>query len=317
MKTIIFHHDDIDGLISALGFAYNDYTTKNPGEIPDYKELRKNYFFFEVHYGMSDIFSYCRKNHFNLNGFERVIVVDFCFKKEVMQEFSDTYKNNFIWIDHHKNVIDEFSDLEIKGLRNHNFAASVLVWKYFNKEPCLFAQYIEDMDIWKWQLPNSREILQYLDYLYMQIFDKDHPENENKIINDFLDFFDDNKFKNQLPEFINLGKMMELYIKIRVKDDVITGKTFDFEGVKTFVVNSQFKAGLFSDYIFNNSNYNDVELVIVWYKSYAKYGEGNNFDKVSLRSRNIDCSPIAQKFGGNGHPKASGFIISDIDDIIQ
>jgi len=316
MKTILFYHNDIDGLISALGFAYNEYMNNNK-KIPTYEDLRKQYFFFEVHYGMKNLFEYFEKINFDMSRFNRIIVLDFCFKDNVMIELYEKYKDNFYWFDHHKSVIDQLSHLEVNGLRDNTMATSTIVWRYFDKAPCLFAGYIEDMDIWKWQLPNALEILQHIDFLYMQIYDKDEPQKEFEIINTFLKFFDDEYFNSIIPDLIKNGQFIDTYIKIKVKDDVITGKKTVFEGHNTFVLNSQFKPGFISDYIFNNPNYDDIELVIVWYKIYAKSGDKDNFDKVSLRSRTIDCAEIARRYDGNGHPKASGFIISDIDDIIK
>lgn len=317
MKTLIFYHNDIDGLTSALGFAYNEYLLNHNNNIPSYEDLRKDYFFYEVHYGMKNIFEFFSNNGFDWKRFNRVVVLDFCFKDNVMVQLLEKYKEDFIWFDHHKSTIEELAKLDIAGLRDDQMATSTIVWRYFNKNPCLFSRYIEDMDIWKWQLPKSNEILQYIDFLYMQIYDKDKPEKEFEIINLFLKYFNDEYFNSQFTDIIKHGKLIDIYIKTKVKDDIITGKKTIFEGHNAFVLNSQFKPGFISDYIFNNKEYQDIELVVVWYKIYAKSGDKRNFDKVSLRSRTIDCSEIARKFDGNGHPKASGFIISDIDDIIQ
>lgn len=315
MKTIIFYHNDLDGLSSALGFAYNDYLDRISKVVPDYKELRKYYYFYEVHYGMDNIFEILEKYSIDINRFERVVVVDYSFSKETMSKFLRIFKDNFIWIDHHKNIISEMSDLEIKGLRDINHSASVLVWKYLNKEPSLFSQYVQDMDIWIWQLPDSRDILQYLDFLYLQIYDKD-TYREFEVINEYLKLFNDEYFKECFPNFKEHGKLMNQYINTKVKDDISSGKIIEFEGIKTFVVNSQFKAGYISEYIFNSELYKDVEMIIVWYRYYTKGQEQKDFDKISLRSRNIDCSMIAKKYGGNGHPKASGFISDDFSKLI-
>jgi len=315
MKTLILYHNDLDGLTSALGFAYNDYLETVSKEIPDYKELRKYYFFYEVHYGMDNIFEIFNKQNIDINRFNSVVIVDFSFSKKVMSEFLDKFKEKMIWIDHHKNIMHEMSDLEIKGLRDTNHSASVLVWKYFNKEPSLFSQYVQDMDIWIWQLPDSKDILQYIDYLYLQIYDK-NKEKEFKIVNDFINFFNNDYFKKQFSNFKEYGKLMNDYIKIKAKDDIFTGKVIDFKGNKSFVVNSQFKAGYISEIIFTLPDYQDVELVFVWYRYYGKQENQKDFDKVSLRSKNIDCSIIAKEFGGNGHPKASGFVCEDFSKLI-
>jgi len=315
MRTIIFYHNDLDGLVSAIGYAYNDYLDNISKSIPDCKELRKYYYFYEVRYGVTDIFVFLEKYDIDIYSFDKAIIVDYCFPKETMLKFLNIFKENLIWIDHHKNIIYEMADLEINGLRDTNHSASVLVWKYFNKEPSLFSQYVQDMDVWIWQLPDSRDILQYLDFLYLQMYDKE-TNREFEIINEFLKLFDNDYFKEFSPRFKEYGKLMNTYINTKVKDDISTGKIIEFEGIKTFVVNSQFKAGYVSEYIFNSEIYKDIEMIIVWYRYYGKTKNSTNFDKISLRSKNIDCSQIAKKHGGNGHPKASGFVCDDFSKLI-
>lgn len=315
MKTIIFYHNDLDGLTSALGYAYNDYINKVTNTTPTYKDLRKHYYFFEVYYGIENIFTLLKKCNIDINRFEEVVIVDYCFTKEIMENFYKLYKEKIIWIDHHKNVITEMNKLKITGIRDTRNSASVLVWKYFKKEPPLFSQYVQDMDLWIWMLPDSKEVLQYLDFLYLQIFDKENKKSD-EINTEFIKFFDDDYFKDCLPVFKEYGGFMSKYIEIKAKDDAATGKIIIFEGVKTFVVNSQIKPGYVSEYVFNSPLYEDVEMVFVWYKNYSKKDDEKAFDKISLRTKNIDCSVIAKKYGGNGHPKASAFISEDISKII-
>lgn len=311
MNTIIFYHDDLDGLVSALGYAYNDYT-KNHSDMPDYKKLKEEYFFYEVNYGIKNIFYNLKYQKIDLNSFKTVIILDYCFHRKTMIKFLEQFKQNMIWIDHHKNIMTEFSDLEINGLRDINNSAAVLVWKYFNKDAPLFSQYIEDMDIWLWQLPDSRDILHYIDHLYMDISNK---EKHNEIMNVFLKLFDNTTFKKNMEKYKEFGKIIDDYLKTKVIDDISTGKKLIFEGINTFIVNSQIKPGYVSEKIFNSEEFRDVELVIIWYRSYLSGITEKHFDKISLRSKNIDCSIIAKKYGGNGHPKASGFVIDDISNL--
>ncbi len=317
MDSIIFYHDDLDGLLSALGFAYNDYKQKFPAKCPNYKDLKKHYLFYEVHYGIKDIFEILDKQKIDINCFKKAVIVDFCFDRETMSKLLSILKKKLIWIDHHRNLITELSDLEITGIRDTNHSASVLVWKYFGKEPTLFSEYVQDMDFWAWKLPDSRDALQYICYLYLQTHDRE-ANRESGILDEFIRLFNNEYFKKCLPVFKEYGKLMNSYVNTKVKDDVSTGSQIMFEGISSFVVNTQLKSGYVSDYIFNSKNYKGIELVIVWYRYYGyENGEYQKpFDKVSLRSKNIDCSIIAKKYGGNGHPKASGFVCDDISKLL-
>ena len=63
-----------------------------------------------------------------------------------------------IVIDHHKSAMVELHDIS-----NTHFdmtkSGAILSWEFFHpgKEPPKFISYIQDRDLWKWELPYSRE----------------------------------------------------------------------------------------------------------------------------------------------------------------
>ena len=76
----------------------------------------------------------------DLSEFDKVIMCDISFPKDVMRSLFDKLDNNLIWIDHHisafKELIDEPIDIEdystlFNGLRRTDYAACELTWKYF------------------------------------------------------------------------------------------------------------------------------------------------------------------------------------------
>jgi oligoribonuclease NrnB/cAMP/cGMP phosphodiesterase (DHH superfamily) len=87
-----------------------------------------------------------------------VYILDFSYPSEVFAEIEHGAKSLTV-IDHHKGV-----EKEVRALKNHVFdtghSGAVLSWNYFHPSvpvPKLLA-YIEDADIWKFELPHSREM---------------------------------------------------------------------------------------------------------------------------------------------------------------
>jgi nanoRNase/pAp phosphatase (c-di-AMP/oligoRNAs hydrolase) len=58
-------------------------------------------------------------------------------------------------------------------------------------------------------------------------------------------------------------------------------------------------------------------MILVWYRYYGKNESYKDFDKISIRTRTLDCSQIAKRFGGNGHPNASGFVCENFSELIK
>ncbi len=86
-----------------------------------------------------------------------VLMVDFSFKREILEELNRDAKLLHV-LDHHKT-----SEEDLKGLDYCHFdgthSGAVLAWNYLYPEaevPPLL-QYIEDRDIWNWNLDMSRE----------------------------------------------------------------------------------------------------------------------------------------------------------------
>jgi uncharacterized protein len=315
-KTLAVFHKDLDGYISALSYAIIIYNIKNKKinleeinkdiYIPNIEELNKYFDFFYVDYNNENLLQKLERLNYNLNNYSNFVLLDFSCEIEIMKFLLSKFKDKFIWIDHHKRIYEKYEkDIDVNGLRDLNNSACVLVWKYFNIKPPIIAKYIEDMDLWNWKLENSKEILHTLEIKFNNLYNIDN--------NYFLELFKDNRFLCRQSELINLGTMIKLKINSLVTKDIISGKKIDFHNLNTYIVNSSIKPGEISENIFSNNKYNNIELVLVWYRSYKL-----NINKVSIRSRkdsNIDCSKIAEYYGGNGHKNAAGFIIENIDNI--
>ncbi len=303
-KTLIIAHDDLDGLFSAIGFMacetdYFDNILKN-------KDLLNNYDLIIL--GITNnFFERLSLFGYDINNYQRIVMVDYSIDLKDMKEIYNKFKDNFIWIDHHKATYEAVEkEINVKGIRENNSSAATLVYKYFNKQPPLVSKYVEDMDIWKFQLDNTENVLLGIDSILRETVKKSYFDYNLINISVAFSFLEDDYFLEKKELLIEKGKIINNTQKDLAKTSLLSAGKFMFEGYKTLVINSSLKASIFSLIIFNSKRYNDIQQILVWSKSYKP-----NEYKFSIRSKEHDCNVIAQKYGGNGHKKASGFRIED------
>jgi nanoRNase/pAp phosphatase (c-di-AMP/oligoRNAs hydrolase) len=304
MKTLIIGHNDLDGLFSSVGFIdcdaklYENYTIKKNIEDYDILILGINIDFFK----RLDFLGY------DINNYDRLVMVDYSLNIEDMKKLKEKFKENFIWIDHHEAAYLKINDqVDIKGLRDKNNSAATLVYKYFNKEPPLISKYVEDIDIWKFDLENTEEILNSVEYFLKKTINSAVLDFNLIDINKVILFLDNDYFLEQKEKLIETGKIINNTIKQITKESLLNSNKYMFEGYRTLVINSTIRASIFSLIVFNTSMYKDIDQIIVWSKNYK-----TNDYKFSIRSRENDCNVIARKYGGNGHKQASGFKLVDL-----
>ena len=101
---------------------------------------------------------------------------------------------------------------------------------------------------------------------------------------------------------IENGKVIEKYM-IKWYADYCKQHSYESEinGVKCLVCNIRANSILFGDLI------NDYPVVAIWVYNGTQY-------KYSIYSNkeNVDCSKIAEKFGGGGHKGAAGFVSTEL-----
>lgn len=217
---------------------------------------------------------------------KKIFLVDFCYTAPLTEELIKKNKEVTI-IDHHitgKTVAESVPGSIFKL----DHSGSVLSWKYFHpkkKTPRLL-KYIEDIDIWKFKVPRSREMALSLD-LYDYNFkvwskiasDLESPERRKKYIAEGAVIM---KYRKKL-----IGRILT-----KAEDATLFGK-------KVRVVNSPVWASDLGHLLVRGKK----TVGVVW--SYKK-----GTIRVSLRSDGkIDVAKMAEKFGGGGHKAASGFAL--------
>jgi len=88
---------------------------------------------------------------------KHVAILDFSFDNATTKQMIEEAAA-LIVIDHHKSAVVELHDIS-NTIFDMKHSGARLAWDFFHpgKEPPKFINYIEDRDLWKWELPYSKE----------------------------------------------------------------------------------------------------------------------------------------------------------------
>ena len=226
---------------------------------------------------------------------KNVVILDFSFKNDVTKKMIED-ANDLLVIDHHKSAMVELHDIS-NTIFDMNKSGATLAWEFFHpgKEAPKFIQYITDRDLWKWELPYSKEFSAAFDMVPFEF-------------EEFEKFEDDSVF----DDAVKRGSYILAYSKTVVKKVCDKASERYLDGKHVMVVNashwmSEIGARLSPD----------CDYAMIWY-----YDHNDRDIKVSLRAFHdtIDVSEVSKKFGGGGHKKAAGFRLpggTNIDDIFD
>lgn len=217
---------------------------------------------------------------------KKIYFLDFVYPSNLMAEIVKNSKKVVV-IDHHKSA-KESVKVAHEYVYEMNHSAAVLTWRYFYPDSATpwLLRYVEDMDIWKLELPDILSAA-----LFYNTVDRDF-ETWSKLVKDF----DDESTRNQ---YIAEGKIMLKYENKLINDIIDLNKELvEFSGYKTYAINAPH---IFASQIGNILCREKPPIAIVWQRSGGKI-------EVSLRSDgSVDVSEIAKKYNGGGHKAAASF----------
>jgi oligoribonuclease NrnB/cAMP/cGMP phosphodiesterase (DHH superfamily) len=270
----VLHHTDADG----FGAAYAAWT-----------KYKLNAVYIPVDYGLPvpDI---------KLEKEDEVYILDFAFKDRAVVNNWLQYCDNIVLLDHHESAYETYKDYEKYYYSNIKCGAE-MAWEYFRKrKPMpLLISYIADWDLWKWELPFSKDICNYV-CSFEQGF----------LIWDAISF---NMEKHKLiygnNEIVKEGaaitraneKAMDRIIK-NVRIAFWDDWRVNFKGNIAVLNTNMFISEIGNRLCLEN----DVGFS-------ATYYDTDTIRKYSLRStrEDVDVSKIAKFFGGGGHFHAAGY----------
>ena len=226
---------------------------------------------------------------------KNVAILDFSFDNETTKKMVESAES-LIVIDHHKSAMVELHDVTETKFDMAKSGA-MLAWEFFHPgiEPPKFISYIQDRDLWTWELPYSREFSAAYDMVPFEF-------------EEFEKFEDDSVF----DDAVKRGSYILAYSKTVVKKICEKAIFRDWDGKKVGIVNASHWMSEIGNRLAPH-----CDFAVIWY-----FDHEAQKTKASLRAfhDNVDVSEIAKAFGGGGHPKSSGFILDKskhIDDIFH
>ena len=221
-----------------------------------------------------------------------VFLVDFSYKKATLQKML-TSASSITILDHHisaKNDLQPFlENAQIKGVFDINKSGAMITWDWFyaGEDAPKLIDHIQDRDLWRFQLTDTRDITTGLSsYPYdFDVWDKFMGYNSTQLLALKTDGAAiERKLQRDIKELISNG----------VRRMVIAGYNVPVLNVSSAYISD---AG-------NLLAKNEAFSACYW-----DHADGRSF---SLRSSvdGVDVSQVAQLYGGGGHEKAAGFTIS-------
>jgi hypothetical protein len=221
---------------------------------------------------------------------KNVIFCDFAYPLADMKRL-ENYVNSYLIVDHHEAIIQSLKILpEENKIFNKNKSGVGLVWDLFfpNESFPLFLGYIQDRDLWKYELPNTKE---FVTYFYEQKFSFDIWEK----------YLDIKHVKKAIEIGINWVEHEKVLIDNLISKSPLIFHMFNNEIIIVAYVNSpHLKSDIENAMI---QTYPFLDLVVIWNydilenETYMRFRspEGNN---LSLK--------VAEYFDGGGHPHSAG-----------
>jgi len=189
-----------------------------------------------------------------------------------------------------------------------NKSGAVLAWEYFfpGNEVPLLLQYIQDRDLWKFKMINSRAVSAYLQTREMDFNVWKRVAKEMTQTADMQEIYRAGaaclKLKDQMVEVMASNRFPALF-DMNTVPPVLTRATSPqcFEG--QFIVPVANATCFFSEV---GERLLQIHPEAKFSAYYLDRADGKR--QWGMRSRSdVDCSIIAKAFGGGGHPGAAGF----------
>lgn len=232
--------------------------------------------------------TYSPTDVFDVDGRD-VYILDYCPRSLAEIEDYRARAKSLLIIDHHQTSEELCKGLDCALFDMHRSGAG-MAWDYFHPNTVrpLLVDYVEDRDLWNWNLQHSKLISASLSTYPLGSFE-DWTELSIQVQYGFND------------------------IKAEGRA-LLRAETVAINGVKDHTVLSQFM-GYPNVPVVNTSGINISEILNQLappdYFAVAWYQRSNGTFKYSVRSKGtFDCAKLAEKFGGGGHKHASAFVSS-------
>lgn len=216
-----------------------------------------------------------------------VIMADFSYKRPALLDMAEK-ANSILILDHHKTAVEDLVDLPANVVTKFDVSHSgaILTWEHFfpGQSPPPLLLHIEDRDLWRFALQNTRQIqANVFSYPYdFQVWDTLMATDLATLVTEG-DAIERKHFKD----------IREL-IGVTTRDMVIGGHRVPVANLP---------------YTMSSDAGHELAKGRPFAACYWDTPEGRVF---SLRSsaEGVDVADVAKQYGGGGHRNASGFRVS-------
>jgi oligoribonuclease NrnB/cAMP/cGMP phosphodiesterase (DHH superfamily) len=290
---LIYHGNCMDGFGSAFaGWMHfrkksqTLQTSKPPSEDPS-KDPQDTVIYLPARHGEG-----FKLSEDEIRGAE-IYITDFAYSKEVLERIRVVAKSLKV-LDHHKTAAEQLQGLEYCEFDMQRCGA-MMTWDYFHglgTAPRLI-HYIQDRDLWRFQLPFSKEV-----NAVVQSYPIQKEENFVEFEKLLLQLEDPQGFQSIVSEGRAILRFQRQFIDMAISRSfrMIQMESYEVPAVNTSIFESEVCHRLLEIYP-------NAPFVATFYST-AK----SNTENYSLRSRgDFDVSQIASRWGGGGHAAAAGF----------
>jgi hypothetical protein len=215
-----------------------------------------------------------------------VYLLDFSYPEPVLRALSDRMRLVVV-LDHHSsaaNGLRDFYHPRAHVTFDTAQSGALLAWRHFFPfEPVpLLLRYVQDRDLWQWQLPESREVSAAL-ATYPHDFDQ-----WRQLMNE-----------DGVKLLREQGRIALRVLREQARRLAAQARMGELAGHTVPIVNTPLLRDEVGEQLLEE--HPDANFAVCWY-------EKGGLRRWSLRSRrDFDCSTIAKQFGGGGHPQSCGF----------
>lgn len=283
MSSLIFAHNDLDGLISTA-IALKSLDNKPKIVFSSNLSLNKNFFI-----ALSKI-----------NDYNEIYFFDFGVR-EVLVKVSATLFKKVVWIDHHVNEkILQFQNVEYV-LDEKSESAAKLVANYFN----FYSDWIEvvnEVDTNNCKTEISKIIRDYFTFIrikYGKLYNRILSIKAKSILDtNPSDFVNSEEVKSSIEEF---QKIKNDFIK-NLEESL---EIVNLKDLKIAIVETKNSIPPYIAYEVIESKNDSIDLLVIVYRGFKG-------TKLEFRSfGKVDVQKIAKHFNGGGHKMASGAYLAD------
>lgn len=223
---------------------------------------------------------------------KEVYIIDFSYKRETLIEMHRKARK-LIVLDHHKTAAKDLLGLDF-CVFNMKKSGARLAWDYFSPKIKFYddapwlVDYVEDRDLWNWNLPHSREVNAALSSYEMDFHTWDMLDK----------LYQHSDLRSSWCPLIQDGAAIVRYQTRQIENIIDHSQEVMLDGYKVPAANTSVE---FSDVAVRLAK--NKPFGVAWYlREDGKY-------TYSLRSdeNGLDVSEIATRHGGGGHRASSGF----------